>query len=253
MLACLVVLSLIPPIQGSEEAQRIVDAYREKLSAAKSVSGTMMSTMRFGATTQEQKTVFQFQKPNLYAVKGAYEVLSDGTTAFMYMANEKQYMKLPSAGTDMLGTLALGFEPFFGMKPRFEISKLAMGSFKGQPAAEILYKLPNSSANLSMYVGKDSLLPIGYLVKTGENTSSTSYVDVKLDEPIAAEVFKWTPPEGATEFEQAAQTDDYEKSLLKIGAKAPDFTIKNTKGADVNLTRSLKGSKGMLVNFWFYG
>ena len=258
MLACFVVLSLIQPLQGgTEEAQKILDACKEKLAAARTVSGTLVSSMRMQSKPEsEQKTTstFRFQKPNLYLVDSDLQkVVSDGTTTYMYMPTNKQYMKLPVGNNDIPTSFAMGFEPFFGSKMRFEQTRVGMGSFKGQPAAEVVYKIPSSNVSLSVYVGKESHLPLGYYVKTSQMTNAAWYTDIKLDETFAEDVFKWTPPADASDMSVSRGEDSYEKNLLKIGVQAPDFTIKTTKDADLNLTRSLKGSKGMLVNFWFYG
>jgi outer membrane lipoprotein-sorting protein len=255
MFACFVVLSLVRPLQGgTEEAQKILDACKERLVAAKTLSGSMSTSIRGQGKPVTNTSTFLFQKPNLFSIKGdVNEIIGDGTATYMYMVSNKQYMKLPTASTDIPASMAIGFEPFFGEKSRFQVSKIGMGSFKGQPAAEVTYAIPNSNLSLSMYVSKDTQLPLGYFVKSGEMTNAATYSDVKVDDAIPAESFKWSPPEGATERNENQGPDEYEKNLLKVGSQAPDFTIKTPQNADLNLTRSLKGSKGMLVNFWFYG
>lgn len=53
-----------------------------------------------------------------------------------------------------------------------------------------------------------------------------------------------SPPSGA---------QDFEANLLKIGTKAPAFSVNNPKGGKISLAQAMKGKKATLVNFWFYG
>ncbi len=250
MIACLVSLPLLLLSQGtSEEAKQIVAAWREKLSVAKTASGVMDHS----SGRPQDRMVFRMAKPNLFSlVSPGYEMHSDGARTVMYPVEQKQYMVLPESFMDQMGASIPGMSPFLGGKFPLEEKKVAMGFFRGKPSAEITYAF-GTQGTLMLYIDKASSLPLASVTKFGKNEATATYSDLKLDEPMEAESFKWTPPEGVTEAQMGGGSDNYEKNLLKVGAKAPDFTIKSPKGVDLNLEKSLKGSKGMLVNFWFYG
>ncbi|MEZ0326804.1 MAG: hypothetical protein ACAH95_12960 [Fimbriimonas sp.] len=250
MIACLVTLPLIfLPQGGTEEAKQIVAAWRQKVSAAKTISGVADAK----SERPTDRMVFRLAKPDLFSLKSpGYEMYSDGSRIVMYTVDQKQYMVLPAGIKEQMGTMLPGLAPFFGSKVPLTEKQLGMGWFRGAPSAELTYSY-GTTGTLTLYIDKATSLPLAAVTKFGERSVTMAYSDLKLDEPMSAESFKWTPPEGVTEAQMGGGTDDYEKNLLKVGAKAPDFTIKSPKGGDLNLEKSLKGSKGMLVNFWFYG
>jgi outer membrane lipoprotein-sorting protein len=70
---------------------------------------------------------------------------------------------------------------------------------------------------------------------------------VKVDEPIAASLFTFTPPEGAKEVAEFDYNIAYKPPNL-TGNPAPNFELKNLDGESVNLM-SARG-KAVLLNFW---
>jgi hypothetical protein len=50
-----------------------------------------------------------------------------------------------------------------------------------------------------------------------------------------------------------AERQDYLEKLLKVGTKAPNFSLPNTAGKQQTLASLSKGKKATIVNFWFYG
>ncbi|MEM4409997.1 MAG: hypothetical protein QXI19_14785 [Candidatus Caldarchaeum sp.] len=46
--------------------------------------------------------------------------------------------------------------------------------------------------------------------------------------------------------------EEFEKNLLPVGAKVPDFTLKTPDGEEVKFPEVFKKNKATILNFWFY-
>ncbi len=79
---------------------------------------------------------------------------------------------------------------------------------------------------------------------------TATYKDWKVDEPIADEVFVFSPPEGAQEvdsfFAEALPSDEGLHSLL--GKPAPEFTLGQLEGDEVELKQHL--GDVVVLDFW---
>ncbi len=122
----------------------------------------------------------------------------------------------------------------------------------GRKLIPLAYKVPGRSFTFYFDAKSHRLEKLissandGYIVVTELET------DVKIDQPILASLFTFTPPEDAKLV--ARFTDPHEDALTKAlivkyeGKPAPDFTAKDLNGKEVTLS-SLKG-KVVVLNFW---
>ncbi|MGA2298838.1 MAG: redoxin domain-containing protein, partial [FCB group bacterium] len=100
------------------------------------------------------------------------------------------------------------------------------------------------------YIGKKDFLPrkyCKYSIYSDSTTFSTEYIfqDVKINPKLSDSIFNLTAPDGYT-------VENYKPEplpeILKPGTQAPDFTLKNENGEDVNL-KMLNG-KIIILDFW---
>lgn len=68
---------------------------------------------------------------------------------------------------------------------------------------------------------------------------------------LAALAFGLTPVLAAAPAPRV-QEDDFEAKLVAIGKRAPSFTIPTPTGGLVSLANATRGSKAVIVNFWFH-
>lgn len=87
-------------------------------------------------------------------------------------------------------------------------------------------------------------MTIGALGAQVTYTETTLYSDARLNQDVAAGIFTFTPPQGATE--QGSNAPD--PRTLYLGRPAPDFTLRNLDGGQTQLS-ALKGQV-VLLDFW---
>ena len=185
-------------------------------------------------------------------------MISNGKTGWIVMESQKQYVKAPqpmdvAALQGLVGLPVAGFlKPaslsagrdwtYVGAQPRNGKSYTVL-SFKtaGEPAMEGKAYFDSTG----LLVGMDQS------VKASNEAVQQSFwlKNVKLNAPLAAQSFAFTPPAGYRKFEPP----NYDKSLLAVGTTAPEFQLARPGGERLALSESLKGKKAVLVNFWFYG
>jgi hypothetical protein len=129
-------------------------------------------------------------------------------------------------------------------------------TLSGKPVIEVELNQGSSvpqGFGITLVFDKETLFPLEMRQVMPGQKMTFKYSDVKIDEPMDPASFVWTPPAGVKLVDRPA-TPDYNAKLLKVGAKAPDFTIANPKGGNITLRQALaKSKKGLLINFWFYG
>jgi outer membrane lipoprotein-sorting protein len=235
---------LLGPPRLDEASLKVVQASRDKLAAASSVSGVLVTETKGKKSTYK----FRLMRPNyMDVVSESNEWHSDGTDMYFYYPSRKEYQKSNAQKTGMV-LMMYGLEPVVGAKLP-EIKEADMAEFGGKKAVRA--KLPSRNAQLEMYVFIDpeSKMPVGWSQVYGGNTTEFKYADIKLNAKMDAASFAWTPPKDAEPYKQP----DFMASLLKEGSEAPDFTNDTPTGGKVGLKETVGKSKALLLNFWFYG
>jgi outer membrane lipoprotein-sorting protein len=77
----------------------------------------------------------------------------------------------------------------------------------------------------------------------------TRLKNVRIDAPVDTALFRWTPPPGARIYQQRNPTT----RLIPVGSRVPDFDRPAPDGGRVNLLRTAREKKAVLINFWSYG
>jgi peroxiredoxin len=238
-------LSLLLSQTQAADPQAVLDAAQAKVMHAQTVTGSVVfPTPPNGGAAMEMR--FMFEKPNRFVtISGTSEMRFDGTTQFILDTKKQEYDLFPGSPTSM-PRFAWGFDPFFGLlSGTFSMDHPVAGTFAGKPAVIAEFHNPALRTTVHVAFDPESDLPVGFTLGEGENAHDFTYRDVKLDAPVAKSEFDWKP------------TGSWQKrvpqgeNMLKVGAKAPDFTIATPDGGKTSLSQALKGKKGLLLNFWF--
>ena len=80
-------------------------------------------------------------------------------------------------------------------------------------------------------------------------TTTTTYTVARINKPVPDALFRFVPPDGATEVARFNSLFDWLRWRFEaVGKPAPDFTLKDVDGREVAL-KDLRG-KAVLLNFW---
>jgi outer membrane lipoprotein-sorting protein len=236
------------------------DALIKKVRTALGKAKSMSATYEIKAGPQNIKGQFEGLKPNFgrttmsSPVGGEMMRISTGKEAYMVMPSEKQYQTLEGgSGERILGVLpndplAAFFHPQeFGANSTTKYlgaRKVAGKSYevvqirpKGVPYTQQVYvNAAGIPEGMEMVITQPEKQTIRFWLK-----------NVKLNAPLTAEKFAYTPP---ADFTKPKGPED---SLLAVGQAAPDFALDQPGNQGLySLEQARKGKKAVLVNFWFY-
>jgi outer membrane lipoprotein-sorting protein len=222
--------------------------------------------------TKNVTGTLMLKRPNLayFKLKGSFEWLtvSNGEHVFTYSPPQNQYEKGdPGPEGDKI------FIPFretangFLASSFFRPDSIGRVTGGGSPAYRGKRKLGNVECDVIEFdlpppvsvraryfiSAEDHLIHQGIVtLKEGDRTFRTMFrlKNVRINSPIAASVFQWTPPPMAR---VTPTPEDLERALIPVGQVAPDFNLPMPRGGQFSLSAARKRSKAVLLNFWFFG
>jgi hypothetical protein len=180
------------------DVKRIEAASSEKLYAAKAVSGEIVGPVR---------CEFALQKPILFRSKDALtEIVYDGKVHWTHLIQEKLFIKGSLKDRGFLG-VPIGLDPFFGAKIPNQLpyiinfTEYLFLKVDGKRAAAIVYHFEDFGRDdkLSLFIDPIGHLPIGWDQVFGGTKSSYRFRNVRINDPVPADTFHWTIPNGVTE------------------------------------------------------
>jgi len=227
------------------DPQAVIDAVQAKLLNAKHAVGTVVFPVA-RAGTEPMKMTFRFGKPNLFVtIQGSRETWCDGKEQAVVDSKAKDYQMFP-VGDDAMPRFAWGFDGFFARpKGVYTLENPVDGTFAGKPAVVAEFKSAALRTTVHVAFDPETKLPMGFTLGAGDQARDYRYEDVQLDPPKPKTDFKFKP---TSEWQLREPMAD---KLLRVGTKAPEFTLSTPDGKKVSLSEALKGKKGMLLNFWF--
>ncbi|MCC2671886.1 MAG: resA 10 [Armatimonadetes bacterium] len=254
--AALAVAAWVLPARSQDRAGELM---QQTVGATKKLKVLQADVeMRNGA--QVQRGAITLKRPNLARIDmkaSGSLIVSDGKSVFSYMiaANEYQKGKADPDGANVQDLWALMFfQPdrlfkLFGSTPPTHA-----GTQKADGADyEVLEIAATPDTKVRFFVSPRDFLIYRMEQITGmgaeEVKQTATMKNVRTNGTVADAFFKWTPPKTAKMFE----APDFEKSLIAVGKKAPDFDLDRPEGGRLALSSVLKEKKATLVNFWFYG
>jgi outer membrane lipoprotein-sorting protein/peroxiredoxin len=270
--------------EAMELLKKVAEAYRNiKSYQLEGVEvGESRSTGLYYRT--ESAFVWAFEKPGKFRLEtkspagNRSTAVSNGESIWNYSPNLEQYTKksvqpLPKAGDTDTGVRRIPnpLEKIGGTK----ITDLARGarimpeeiiSIDGKSincyVVEVIYRAPrnsdiNASVIVTYWIDKTRLIVIRKVSKQkfislppDERTETIGLITfslVKVDEPLPASLFAFTPPEGIKEVAEFVYNTGYSPAKL-TGKQAPTFALKDRDGKSFEF-ESTRG-KTVLLNFW---
>lgn len=246
-------LALASLLHGQElDGAKILSAVNSRLETAQTLSGSADVAFGMGSTKEKISLNFKYKKPNmgeLRIVSGPpampkTRMLSNGQSSWAIDEEKKSYIKM--AGQP--ASAPPGMEAMVGQKSSYKVTSAKAEALDGVNCVRL--ELATEAVSLKRTLWVDPAANVILKVSEGENQTIV-YSGLRFDEPMADALFTFTP--GKDYKEQETGGDSFEAKLLKVGSKAPNWTLKMPNGKMMSLAQALKGKKALVLNFWFYG
>ena len=247
-----------------------------------SVDATETDEFPEGETKKQTKTTYQISFARPAQIKSSWDsdgqqvqVVSDGTTLYIYMPAEKEYRKIEAPKDAMRvmhgatsGPGHLGGQLF----AHFVSEKPFANWLEGFPTIGFT-EIDDNGAKLSVLAFSDeseqgaekveifvkqgeqplvSRMKVSVKRSTGEEMGLTVDLNWKLNPEFAETEFKFQPPEGAKEAEPPKQQEESgeESAAEKMkGQPAPECTLTLVDGTEVKLA-DLKNKNVVILDLW---
>src|SRR2546423_4030104 len=242
----LISLSILLAITALLSAQTKVGIYQaslNKLRAAHALSGKM-DVFFPGQSAQTWK--IRFLKPRMYEVISPdQEFRFDGKRESVYLPGTKQY-QFPEPSPAAQAPFSVGINSFFEGPPTYQASDEKSVQLDGKTVTAVSLNEPGLAKPITLYVNPQTQLPIGYDEPMEGGIFQVRYRELKLDDPMQATSFAWSPPKDA----KAMETTDYQSKLIKPESPAPVLPENDLNGEPVNLAGEFKSNRATLVYIW---
>jgi peroxiredoxin/outer membrane lipoprotein-sorting protein len=253
--------------------------------AAKSLTATVEMSASANGQTSTQTASVRLLKPNLARLvitSGApdqqMQMVLTGKDGFLIMPSQKQYQQiegvtdptqspLTNMGSPLTGSffdatllkgLVAGGTTTFGGKKLVGKTPYQTLVLKRTTPAPVTVTAYFGAAGLWEGVEVTIPPPPAAQLEPGAPKPTARKIswwlrNVKLNAPLPAKEFAYTPPDGFTRFNPGARNgpDELEKSLLAVGKPAPYLELPRPGGEKLILADVLRDKKAVLVNFWF--
>jgi outer membrane lipoprotein-sorting protein len=245
-----------------------------------------------GRAAMVETATLRLGRPNVYRLElnGGRRILSNGTTRFMMSGNTCTTSPVaPLNDTREIDTFNPIYWSFFDLG-QWQIRSAMLGHWVtkwrladpglrtvkyvgrqdlgGSPVDVIEWTYTinyNRPSDDPVYTSRLSI-GLDHLPRRIETTSTAQDPNralhlVEMISDIAAQAsvtkadFAYTPPAGTT-CRAVNQEDPYitgQFADLPIGSKAPDFTLKTSRGETIHFSEFVKQHKVVLMNYWGYG
>ncbi|MEQ1823789.1 MAG: redoxin domain-containing protein [Fimbriimonadaceae bacterium] len=231
----------------------IMQKLSQRLSEAKGLTYEVKTTtIKAGKEKPFMRVKARAMRPNL--VSGESEIqcwYSDGNTSVEFAPMEKEYINREVDKTGFWLPMGNGLLSFCApsiYKPNYTRAKNVTFNNKAVICLEMDEpEVPGLVAKL--YIDPKTWLPTGWEQVTADSILRAIYISIDTEKTYAPESFRWTPPKDAIDSAKVKRVS----KLLAVGKAAPMLAFKDVNGKTIDMKRMLKGKKGLLLNFWYYG
>lgn len=191
--AALVVASV-----GQQSPQAEYEAYLARFANLPVITGSMIASG--GPVGHPTISTFRVGPGGKCAIFLAnQEIHSDGKTTCRYSPEQNKYVQTPAHPGVFLVLFGPRFSPA-GSGPAVAES-VKDGDYDGRPARVISIKARPNEAPCSLFVRKDSGLPIAVVYYGRQSQYATQIPELYLDRKSSDTLWNWTPPKGAVKAE----------------------------------------------------
>jgi peroxiredoxin len=239
----------------------------------KTLSGTVVTSSAASETPNATKSRFFLEKPNKMQMiqdgpDGRLTLIADGVNLWSQTDPVKPMLgaRFRKEQADPIGYryyiygLPTGLRQFFDSRPElFTCSSrdviypqlLAPETIDGKKYQVVEMSAVDPAPSVTrLYIGDDMLIHRWSRAKSFESGSKAATVStvegMTVDATPPKDAYAYTPPAGEKVFVGLP----YKGEELKIGSKAPDFTLPNPKGGEVSLSK-LQGQKKVVLLHFF--
>ena len=274
-----------PPDKAKEVLAGMSKFYAAATSFQAHVDSNFKSEMRGMKGEMKSTYDLSFQRPNLLAlVKGegmmGGSIYSDGTNLVSYLPMLKKYTsgKAPAQAGDIFDPmtealimqgLPIGVAPLLAADPlkallsnASAVEYVGTSEVNGIATHQVRLQIAPMVADYWIAAGDKPLLVkyesaldvskmpagAGQEMQITEARRTSTFSNWKINEPVDASVFRFSPPAEAQLVQEFFPRNKDEEPAPLSGKPAPDFTLTDLAGQEVTLA-SLKG-KVVVLDFW---
>lgn len=260
-----VLAALVGAAHADPKADALFAKARQVAKNARTLQAEGVGSFQSGEQKESVTFSFRLMKPDLGEVTvkppgGESEsvLISDGKNIYNVMPSEKQYMRMPPGGRgfgslfNFYAPIRAFFEPeSLAAPPDAKLAGTKTMNGKKYQAVTFTSKTPPGPTRY-FFAPNGMLEGMEIEIQEGSRAGTMTFwlKNVKLNAPMTARQFAYTPPDDFKPFDPGA---GLEASLLKVGDEAPDFRLPTPDGGELSLSGLREGKKAVLINFWFYG
>ncbi len=262
-LATALVAAAALPAQSQSSAEAVLRRHRQVVAKTQSLKASLEMTVSAGKSRADFTGTVALLRPN-YALIRTYRggkpdrvFSSDGHSAIEVQINRKRYRlssttERAEALTAFAGPGLTPLSAFFApnLLAESDVRYAGPRTIAGRKYEALVFQGVDEPASATYYFGPTGYLEGVTMVLSGDGERQRVTVwlrKLQLDAPLQLEQFAYSPP---AEFEPL-EAPDPAATLLTEGETAPDFTLPKVGGGKVALSALRKGSKAVLVSFWF--
>jgi len=254
-------------------ADALLKQVAARYKALKTLGGTVVTESQANGSKSQTTATFFLEKPNLMRLEqkgpdGRLLLVADGVNLWSQSdpvkpspaARFRKEQADPYGYRYYIYGLPTGLRQFFDPRPELFTSSsrdvvhprlLAPETIDGVKYQVVEMAATDPAPSVTrLYIGDDLIIRRWARAKSfgsGAASATVSFLQgLRIDDPAPKDAYAYTPPPGEKVFIGLP----YKGETLKVGSKAPDFTLPNPKGGTVQLSKLLKDNKVVLLHFF---